>query len=230
MTVGPCATAHGSSFNTLCDHARMSIRPAATIVVARPAALGRSARDADGIEVLLLRRSTRSRFAPGFVVFPGGVVEAGDREAARRWFGSEAQVARACALRELAEETGLVMTDRGLVSSPGSMPGEDTFAVPRSDAVPEIARWIAPDFLPVRFDAVFFAVSAPRGLDPTPDGIEVDRASWLWPGEALEAHVRGNAPLMWPTLKTLEALVECRSVADVLRLRVEQVAPPRPGA
>src|SRR6266571_5289633 len=53
-------------------------RPAATIVLARAA-------PGHGVEVLVLRRSEASRFAPGFVVFPGGAEDPDDDELARRW-------------------------------------------------------------------------------------------------------------------------------------------------
>ena len=199
----------------------MGIRPAATIVVARPGETsGRR------VEVLLLRRSTRSRFAAGFVVFPGGVVEDGDAELAARLFGTRDEPARACAVRELAEETGLVATAGGLVESPGCAPGDPGLPPPELSSLPEMARWVAPEFLPVRFDARFFALAAPRGLTAHPDGVEVDLAWWAAPDDALKAHRRGDGPLLWPTLKTMEALAGCASVADVLALRVTQVPPP----
>jgi hypothetical protein len=88
-----------------------------------------------------------------------------------------------------------------------------------------MAHWTAPSFLPVRFDAAFFSVAAPRGLDPVPDGTEIARGWWARPGDVLDVE-RSRGRLLWPTLKTLEALVGCRSVDDVLALRVEQVPPP----
>ncbi len=60
----------------------MQPRPAATIVVAR--APGRR----NGVEVVALKRSSASRFAPGFVVFPGGAVEDRDDALALEWFAS----------------------------------------------------------------------------------------------------------------------------------------------
>jgi 8-oxo-dGTP pyrophosphatase MutT (NUDIX family) len=206
----------------------MSLRPAATVVVARSGrtAAGRPS-EADGLpEVLVLTRSASSRFAPGFVVFPGGAVEAHDRALARRWFGAEAEVARACALRELAEETGLVLTANGLVEAGGRLPGGPGLPLPSVDELPEMARWIAPEFLPVRFDARFFAVAAPRGLQARPDGHEVVEARWAVPSDLLRDQANGEISLMWPTLKTLEALAGCASVRDVVRLRVTQVPPP----
>jgi len=180
------------------------------------------------LEFLVIRRSAQSRFAPGFVVFPGGVVEEGDRELAERWFGEASDAPRACALRELSEEAGLVLTKVGLVEAPGRLPGEAGLLPPDPAQIPEIARWIAPDFLPVRFDAHFFAVAVAGEALPAPDGVEADRAWWSTAEDVLAATRAGEAPLMWPTLRMLQVLAECRSISDVLELDVEQMAPPSP--
>ena len=193
-------------------------RPAATIVVARAVA--------DRLEFLVLLRSATSRFLPNFVVFPGGVVEDQDRRLAMEWFGREDEAARACALRELAEEAGLVLAGDRLLEAPGRLPGEDGFAPPNPDATPEIARWVAPEFLPVRFDARFFALGADGTIEPHPDGIEAARAWWAGADELLDAAKAGDAQLMWPTLKTVETLAGCSSIEEVLALRIEQVPPP----
>jgi 8-oxo-dGTP pyrophosphatase MutT (NUDIX family) len=198
----------------------MEPRPAATVIVARPALAG--------IEVLALRRGDRSRFAPGFVVFPGGVIEPQDRTLAASLFGDPEEAPRACALRELYEEAGLLLTSAGLIGgSPGSSIEALSFDPPPTEALAEVARWVAPEFLEVRFDARFYAAEAPTGLEPVADGIEIDRAWWAGPAELLAEAQAGDAPLMWPTLVTLRALADCLSVEDVLRLQVDQV--PRPG-
>jgi 8-oxo-dGTP pyrophosphatase MutT (NUDIX family) len=197
-------------------------RPAATVVVVR--AIGGTG----DLEFLLLRRAGTSRFAPGFVVFPGGVLESKDPVLARRWFRDPGQASRACAIRELAEETGLVMTGRGLLEGPGHLPGEAGFPPPHPESVPEIAHWVAPEFLPVRFDARFFALAALDDVQPTPDGIEIETAWWGRADEALGGLRTGDVQLMWPTFRTLEALAGCRTVDDVLNLRVEAVPPAPP--
>jgi 8-oxo-dGTP pyrophosphatase MutT (NUDIX family) len=196
-----------------------TLRPAATIVLARDSA------PAPGVEVLVLRRSTVSRFAPGFVVFPGGSVSTEDADLAVRWFGDASQSPRACALRELAEEAGLVLTADGVREARGRLGGGPDLPPPSPSQVAELARWIAPEFLPVRFDARFFGAVAAPGLHPEPDGVEIDHAWWARPREVLEAADRGEAPLMWPTLTFLRALAGCRSAADALMLRVPQVEP-----
>jgi 8-oxo-dGTP pyrophosphatase MutT (NUDIX family) len=171
-------------------------------------------------------------------VFPGGIVEPSDRALAERWFGDAEQYLRACAVRELAEETGLVPVGNsdGALSgepspwllAPGRLPGDGRvppMPPPSAGRLPVLARWIAPEALPVRFDATFFAVAAPRDLDPVPDGVEIDRAWWAGPDDVLRAPDVGGR-LMWPTLKMLEAMAGCRSVDEVLALRVDQVPPP----
>jgi 8-oxo-dGTP pyrophosphatase MutT (NUDIX family) len=198
----------------------MEPRPAATVIVARSV-------NGD-LEVLALRRADRSRFAPGFVVFPGGVIETEDQALAARLFGDPEEAPRACALRELYEEAGLLLTSGGPAARPPGPPIEVlAFEPPPVEALAEVARWVAPEFLEVRFDARFFASAAPPGLEPVADGTEIDRAWWAKPEDLLAEARTGEAPLMWPTLVTLGALTECRTVQDVLDLRIDQV--PRPG-
>ncbi|HEY7283407.1 MAG TPA: NUDIX domain-containing protein [Actinomycetota bacterium] len=193
-------------------------RPAATVVVARPGP--------SGVEVLLLRRSAGSRFAPGYVVFPGGVADRADERRAAAWFGDAAQRMRACAVRELAEEAGLALTADGLRPTDGaSIDDMVSSSPPAVDDLHEMARWLAPEVLPVRFDAWFYSVIAPAGTAATPDMEEVDLAWWERPADALARFQLWTA-LMWPTYRTLEALAVCSSVDEVARLRVRQEPPP----
>ncbi|TSE35751.1 MBL fold metallo-hydrolase [Tepidimonas charontis] len=95
-------------------------RPAATVLFVRDGV--------DGLQVLMTRRSTQARFAPGAYVFPGGVIEAADQRAAHtgEWdtvahVAPDAAVAPAAsadaatraaqlaALREAFEEVGVLL-------------------------------------------------------------------------------------------------------------------------
>lgn len=182
-----------------------------------------------GVEVLVLRRSGGQRFLPGYVVFPGGAVDVEDAARASDWFGDSSEAARACAVRELAEEAGLLPTAQGLVKvRPGVGPetAADFPAGPPSlGALPQISRWVAPEDVPVRFDALFFAVESPRDLDPTPDGVEASKAWWARPADLLEANMSGGCLLYWPTMKVLEGLAACDTVADVLATDIPQSEP-----
>jgi len=194
-------------------------RAAATVVVARPGP--------SGVEVLVLRRAAASPFGAGYVVFPGGVVDPDDPARAERWFGDARQAARACAVRELAEEASLAVMGRGVRALASGEDPESAVSAdpPRAGDMPEMARWLAPEFLAVRFDATFFAAEAPRGVEARPEMVEVDRAWWARPSDVLREFPLWEA-LMWPTYRTLEALAGCATVGDVMALRVEQEAPP----
>lgn len=198
----------------------MEPKPAATVIVARS--------ESDGVQVLALRRSETTRFLPGHVVFPGGAIEPGDRALADRLFGDTSEEARACGVRELYEEAGLLLTAEGPVARRPDEPIEALrFNPPPASVLVEVARWVAPEFFETRYDARFFATGAPPGLQVTPDGGEIVEAWWTRPSDILEAANRGEASIIWPTLVTLNALARCRSVDDVLALRVEQVSPRR---
>jgi hypothetical protein len=100
------------------------------------------------------------------------------------------------------------------------------FDPPPARRLVEIARWIAPETLDVRFDARFFAVALPGGIEPVPDGVEVTGARWASPQTVLAAVERGEEQVMWPTLVMLQALAACHEVADVLELHVDQISHP----
>jgi recombination protein RecT len=186
------------------------IREAASAVVARDAE--------EGLEVLVLERSAASRFLPGYVAFPGGSTEEGDRELARRWFGTLDEARRACAVRELIEEVSLILTRSGL--GQGDELGGVDAAPPSVDQLHEIAHWVAPPSVPVRFDARYFAVRASGELEPVPDGGETADAWWISPGRLLQDWTAGRRRLYWPTFFTVTEISGCRSVDDLFELRI----------
>ena len=174
----------------------------------------------------MLRRGGESRFLPGYVVFPGGAVDADDAERAARWFGTTEEAARAAAVRELAEEAGLVVTRWGIDRAPELRPLSPVDdAPPTTEGVPQISHWVAPESVPVRFDARYFAVAAPPGIDPRPDGREAAEAWWANPGELMDGWTTGTVRLYWPTMKTMEALARCASVEEILALVIPQQEP-----
>jgi 8-oxo-dGTP pyrophosphatase MutT (NUDIX family) len=193
------------------DVAPQEPRPAATVIAARDTE--------GGVEVLVLRRSAGSRFLPGYVVFPGGAVDPGDADLARRWFGDVEEATRACAIRELAEETGLALTAAGLAPSSDGAVDE---APPSPATLHQISHWIAPEEVPVRFDARFYALRASDGIEPTADGAEAEHAWWADPRTLLNEYEAGTTSLYWPTFKTMEALARCSSVEEVLALDIPQ--------
>ncbi|HEY7659173.1 MAG TPA: hypothetical protein VIC58_01085 [Actinomycetota bacterium] len=177
----------------------------------------------DGLEVLVLERGASSRFLPGYVAFPGGSTDGADEALARRWFGSSTEAGRACAVRELVEEVSLVLTSTGL--GPGRSLDPIDALPPSSDQLVEVAHWVAPEHVPVRFDARYYAVRSPADLMPHPDGSETADAWWAAPSSLLEDWQRGRRRLFWPTFFTMRAIAECRSTADLLDLRLQTREP-----
>ena len=115
-----------------------------------------------GVEVLMGRRHRDMRFMPGVLVFPGGRVDLADFHArpisplliaTRRMLEISADPGRAealavCALRELQEETGLVM---------GEMHGR---LHPDLAPLHYLTRAITPADRPIRFHARFLIAEA----------------------------------------------------------------------
>jgi 8-oxo-dGTP pyrophosphatase MutT (NUDIX family) len=193
------------------------IRKAASVVAVR---------EAEGVpEILVIERSRDARFLPGYVAFPGGAVDAEDRSLAERWFGSANQASRACAVRELIEEVGLCPGAGGLEPAP-----PDAFDVVAAsgvdvDRLKLLARWVAPPDVPVRFDAEYFAMAAPSGVEPAPDGEEAASAWWVSPARLLRDWEAGACRLYWPTYFTVRTLARCATLAELLALRFDTREP-----
>lgn len=197
------------------------IRAAASAIVGRDGQ--------DGLEVLVLERGAASRFLPGYVAFPGGATDTSDDARAVRWFGSAGEARRACAVRELVEEVALVLTSTGLAAG-STLEVEEALAMvdaapPSADQLSEIAHWIAPTDVPVRFDARFFAVRASNGLVPRPDGSETADAWWIAPERLLAEWRGGRRLLFWPTFFTMSEIARCASVDDLLSTRIDTREP-----
>jgi 8-oxo-dGTP pyrophosphatase MutT (NUDIX family) len=149
-------------------------------------------RDADaGLEVLLVERpNDRGAFA-GAWVFPGGAVDPEDRLTATE---SDEAVARRAAIREVREETGLVI-------------GADDLAL--------TALWTPHTSLPRRFRTWFYWAKAPDAEIALATE-ELRAAAWVRPADALARHGAGVLHLLPPTWVTLNALSAWDSVADAL--------------
>jgi 8-oxo-dGTP pyrophosphatase MutT (NUDIX family) len=168
-------------------------RQAATVILLRG--------EADGLEVLLVRRTPQARFMGGVWVFPGGAVDAGEGE------GDDAH--RAAAIRELREEAAIVLDDpRELV---------------------KFSRWITPAQVQIRFDTHFYLAALPAGQEPKIDGQECIDLGWYTPPAALASHRAGGIDLVFPTIKHLEQLSEFSSVDELLaHARARTVEPVQP--
>lgn len=197
-------------------------------VEARPAATVMLVRDGEaGIEVLLVDRPERGFFG-GLTVFPGGAVDQVDRsrpDAVR--VGEEPDaIFRITALRELAEETGLALTDEGVVAAPPGH-GIDLFAALDTEgtrldgsALTLVSRWVTPEEAPSRFDTCFFIAAVGATPDIRLDSRELVGFRWLDPVTALELERAGDLRMFRPTIWHLEWLSrwsDTRSALDAAR-------------
>ncbi len=83
-----------------------------------------------------------------------------------------------------------------------------------------LSHWITPRGQRRRFDTRFFLAEAPEAQEAEHDGAEAVASCWVRPAQALDAHKRGEFPLVFATRTTLELLA---SFDDTRRL-LEHVA------
>ena len=168
-------------------------RQAATVILLRGGA--------EGLEVLLVRRTPQARFMGGVWVFPGGAVDA--QEGA----GDEAH--RAAAIRELREEAAIILED--------------------PDELVKFSRWITPAEVQIRFDTHFFLATLPHGQEAKVDGEECIDLGWFTPHAALDAYATGELALVFPTIKHLEQLSDFSTVEALMaHARGREVQPVQP--
>lgn len=186
-------------------------------------------------EVLMIHRHEKSRFVPNAWVFPGGAVDDDDHELSD---GSVVNTMRVAAARELFEETGiwLGLTLRDAAEKRRKLLARqvrfgDLFAEAPIDFERLVwtARWITPVGVPRRFDTYFFLACVGRDVVATAEQNEAVEVVWISPARAVERHMSGDFPLVFPTLKNLEAIVGFASSADLLEVRRRaEIATTRP--
>ena len=91
------------------------------------------------------------------------------------------------------------------------------------------AHWITPVAEPRRYDTRFFLARLPHGREVAADAREMTDAIWETPARALERFREGDLPMVFPTVRMLEAIAEHASVDEALEAfrgkRVERVLP-----
>ena len=205
------------------------LRKAATVLLLRD--------DAQGLQVLMTRRSERASFAPGAFVFPGGGIDENDASvtAHAQCLSRPDQDALAltqalAAIRESFEELGILLARRADGSAADA---QDIRALDRhqpllaqcqarglklaADQVHLLAHWITDRDMPKRFDVPFLVARMPAGQEPVADESEQFEPVWVRPAEALARHEAGTMFMIFPTLRTLQRLQAYASVDAVLQ-------------
>ncbi len=214
------------------------IRPAATVMLVRDGSAGP--------EVYMLRRVAEMAFAGGMTAFPGGGVDARDA-ALIGWSGPDpswwaarfrtdvdlAHRVVSAAVRELFEETGVLLADLPAGSPGSSAAGLEAFrlriaghqagldalvgtGILRADLLRPWARWVTPPGQPRRYDTFFLLAVPAEGASPRMLTSEAETGEWIRPREALDAAARGEIAMMPPTVAMLGSLDAFGSAAAML--------------
>lgn len=207
------------------------IRAAATVVLAR---------DSDeGMEVFLLRRSSKSSFMANVIVYPGGAVDPADFELAQSplvqasrglWVNDHSRAHAIAALREAFEESGVLAGEFRQGPSQRDLDelrvalhdGRMSFAEVLTrleaslslDSLWFFDRWVTPSWETKRYDAWFFLVRAPEGQVARSDEREVTDGEWMTPQRALERYHERSMILAPPTWATMRDLARFRTVDE----------------
>jgi glyoxylase-like metal-dependent hydrolase (beta-lactamase superfamily II)/8-oxo-dGTP pyrophosphatase MutT (NUDIX family) len=203
-------------------------RPAATLLLLRPSALGP--------EVLMLQRTQSAAFLGGAYVFPGGSLDPQDSDPRllKRVLGRTGEAADArlhvssgglayyvAAIRECFEEAGVLLAKE---SNGGFVKAERAASLMRyrdrpfdefleqedlyipADALAYYGHWITAPGRSRRFDTRFFVALAPEGQEGSHDANETVHHMWIRPGDALERGARGEIELVFATQHSLKDL------------------------
>lgn len=227
-----------------------SLRPAASLVVVRPAAAG------SGLELLLLRRAERGDQNSSAWVFPGGLVERDEARAGACCAGLDDVAASArlgvpaggldfflAAVRECFEEAGLLLARDANGASVAIGKELETARGPlrertldfatlcereglslAMDDLAYIAHWVTPVGMPKRFDTRFFLAVQPPQQIVSHDGVEVVDHVWLSPASVLAAGAEMR--LLRVTRAIIEFLAGFEGVGPLIRwARSDRVVP-----
>ena len=199
-------------------------------------------RDGAGARLFWERRTEDAPSLRGFHVVPGGMLDPLDASLPHDAIGLDPEDAlpRVTALRELFEETGILLAE-GVEALDDEVVGalRDAFLEQEqpeaqfralglrfrcSEMVP-IGRWITPEFASSRYDAQFFAMRLTDAPEPSLDIREVELAEWVNVEDALARFARGEVLMTPPTLALLRNLeggrLDERAMLEVFGARRE---------
>lgn len=158
-------------------------------------------------EYLIVQRGADLVFAAGAYVFPGGRIDPPDRDEALSRLPSldpGDAAARIAALRETAEETGIVVQ-------------QDPADLIR------FARWLPThEAVKRRFDTRFYLARMAERIEPVADGIETSHAFWATAADVLARCDQGDGRAIYPTRRLLERLTRFASFAEA-RVEAERL-------
>ena len=180
-------------------------------------------RDPADPKVFWVRRSLKMVFMAGYHAFPGGQLDAADAETRVLNCADPVMAAmRACAAREMFEETGVLIArgaerlsaerraglrqefDEGRIKFAELLEREGLAL--DAELLIEAPRWVTPSSSPRRFNTRFFAAWLPEGQETEVIPGELESGAWIRPREALRMWRDGECLIASPILDTMQAL------------------------
>ena len=175
-------------------------------------------------QVFWVKRSHALKFLGGFHAFPGGRLDEADYLTPN----DQAAALRTCAIREVFEETGLLLAEGALALSVEQrralrlalLNEEISFADLLAQngltldfsRFTELPTWCTPAPAPRRFNTRFFAVWLSEKVNETQEVEiitgELAEGEWLAPQVALQKWTDGDTLVVTPILTTMQALTE----------------------
>jgi 8-oxo-dGTP pyrophosphatase MutT (NUDIX family) len=211
----------------------------------------------DGLEVLVVVRARHLAFMGGATAFPGGRVDAADRDSAfgrhigDASFAADELALRVAAIRETLEETGMVLAR---ASGTGELLREAALPPLRArwraallaggatlldlvqaeglelacDALTPLAHWITPVDSPRRFDTRFFITQSGDQVAAAV-GDENEASAWLAPKRVLDEADAGTRTLPFVTRMLLMRVARSPNVnSAIAAARAERLVPVLP--
>lgn len=181
--------------------------------------------------ILWARRNPAIEFLGGFHAFPGGKVDSGDFGiAVSSSVNEELSALLVCAVREVFEEVGVLLTRGGEKLTKGQraslhddlISGRSPFReildnwglrIDASDFV-YTGFWTTPPFSHVRFKTRFFLARCPARQEPFPAISELENIEFIKPAEALDRWRRSEVLISPPVLVSLQGLDGFGAVPD----------------
>ncbi len=198
--------------------------PATAVPLAATVLLARGPGSPEGF---LVRRAETLRFMGGFHAFPGGRALPTDGPDA-------ASAQRIAAVRELFEETGVLLARR----PDGSFPSDGDLVEARAELLADgeafpallhrlglaihpsdlshVGNLVTPPFSAIRFDTAFFTAVVPPRQTPVVQVGELDAGEWLTADAALRAWEEGRILISPPTVSLLTT-IRGRPVEELAR-------------
>lgn len=178
-------------------------------------------------KVLLAQRNPKLPFLGGWHAFPGGKLDKSDCEiVVKNCLDIEFGQLITCAVRELFEETGVLLVRNGDKLTKGQRVSLHDDLISERSTFKEILDdwglwidaedfqytgfWTTPNFSPVRFKTRFFIAECPGKQEPYRAITELQNLEFVDPKSALKLWEKGEIIISPPVLVTLQELAESR--------------------